>query len=74
MWAAGNDAQQVALRTKWSDPAAWGFLLVNIARHAARAYERSGRDASEVLARIREGFDAEWSSPTDTPDDLTDEK
>jgi hypothetical protein len=61
------------LRTNWSDPAAWGLLLVDIARHASLAYEREGRDRAETLARIREGFDAEWSSPTDEPKDLTDE-
>jgi hypothetical protein len=71
VWAAPNDAQQVTLRTNWSDPAAWGLLLVDVARHAARAYEREGQDPAEALARIRAGFDAEWSSPTDTAKDLT---
>jgi hypothetical protein len=73
VWSAPNDVQQVALRTNWSDPAVWGLLLVDLARHAARAYERSGRDAALVLARIREGFDAEWSHPTDTPRDPADQ-
>jgi len=71
VWAAPNDGQQIVLRTMWSDPAAWGLLLVDIARHAAKAYEREGRDPAEVLARIREGFDAEWVVPTDRPEDLT---
>jgi len=71
VWAASNDAQQMTLRTKWGDPAAWGLLLVDVARHASRAYAREGRDPAEALARIREGFDAEWSSPTDRPKDLT---
>ena len=74
VWAAPNDAQQVTLRTNWSDPAAWGLLLVDIARHASLAYGREGRDPTEALARIREGFDVEWSSPTDKPADLTDDK
>jgi hypothetical protein len=67
VWAALNDGQQITLRTNWSDPAAWGLLLVDIARHVTLAYEREGRDPAETLARIREGFDAEWSSPTDKP-------
>jgi len=71
VWAAPNDAQQVTLRTNWSDPAVWGLLLVDIARHAALAYEREGRDPTETLARIREGFDAEWATPTDKPEDLS---
>ena len=74
VWAAPNDAQQITLRTNWSDPAAWGLLLVDIARHASLAYEREGRDPAETLARIREGFDAEWSSATDEPKDLTGDK
>jgi hypothetical protein len=48
----------------WPDPAAWGILLVDIAQHVSHAYEQSeGRPKREVLARIREGFDAEWSAP-----------
>jgi hypothetical protein len=74
VWVAPDDVEQVALRTNWSDPAAWGLLLVDLARHASLAYEREGRDRAETLARIREGFDAEWSSSTDEPNDLTDDK
>ena len=41
-------------------------MLVDFARHIANAYEQDGRgDYFEVLARIREMFDAEWDSPTD---------
>ena len=73
VWVSPGEAQQVTLRTNWSDPAAWGLLLVDIARHASLAYEREGRDRAEALARIRKAFDAEWSSPTDAPRDLSDE-
>jgi hypothetical protein len=65
-------AQQLTLRTTWKDPGAWGLLLVDIARHAARAYQREGRDPQEVLRRIRELCDAEWSEATDEPENLTD--
>ncbi len=52
----------------WSDPAAWGILLVDIARHVAIAYQGAdGRDANVVLARVKAGFDAEWTCPTDSP-------
>lgn len=72
VWSAPGDPAQLTLRTTWKDPGAWGLLLVDIARHAAQAYEREGRDGAEALSRIRELFDAEWSSPTDVPEDLTD--
>ena len=68
IWAA-DGKQEVALRWDlWKDPAAWGLMLVDLAKHVANAYEQTkGRDRAEVLARIKSGFDAEWSSPTDSP-------
>jgi hypothetical protein len=68
VWAAEGQ-QHVSLEIGlWPDPAAWGLLLVDMARHAANAYEHAhGRNASEVLARIREALDAEWQAPTDSP-------
>jgi len=48
------------------DTAAWGIMLVDIARHVANAFaeesEPENRDSiySEVLSRIKAGFDAEW--------------
>ena len=71
-WAAPGSPQQLTLRTGWRDPAAWGLLLVDVARHAALAYEREGRDPTEVLKRIRQFFHAQWASSTDDPRDLTD--
>lgn len=65
VWALPGHAQKLALRTTWKDAGAWGLLLVDIARHAAQAYEREGEDAATVLARIREFFEAEWKRPTD---------
>ncbi|MBX3324160.1 MAG: DUF5076 domain-containing protein [Phycisphaeraceae bacterium] len=66
VWAA-EGCQHVSLAGGlWSDPAAWGLLLVDLARHVASHYEhKEGRNPSEVLNRIREAFDAEWESPTD---------
>ncbi|HVV50438.1 MAG TPA: DUF5076 domain-containing protein [Polyangia bacterium] len=69
VWAEPGRPQYVALRPVWKDPAAWGLVLVDVARHVARAYEREGRDPAEVLKRIRQFFDAEWTSPTALPAD-----
>jgi hypothetical protein len=71
VWAAPGSPQQLCLRTTWKDPKAWGLMLVDIARHVSKAYESEGQDPAEVLARIREMWDAEWSSPSDDPLDLT---
>ena len=66
IWAAGGE-QQLALRAEaWPDAAAWGILLVDLARHAAQAFAQTHAcKPEEALRRIREGFDAEWSAPTD---------
>ena len=67
VWA-GPSGQYVSLRADtWDDPAAWGILLVDLAKHLGNAYRASGRSEADTLSRIRAGFDAEWSSATDTP-------
>jgi hypothetical protein len=67
VWAAPGQPQQLTLRTTWKDSGAWGLLLADIARHAANAYAHEGHDSEDVLARIRQLMDAEFSEPTDTP-------
>jgi hypothetical protein len=70
VWSAPGSSQEVTLRTTWQDPGAWGLLLVDIANHAANAYQSEGHDRAEALARIRELFDAEWQHPTDTAKEI----
>jgi hypothetical protein len=42
-------------------------MLVDLARHLARAHEQLGQMSSEeYLRRLKLGFDAEWDFPTDT--------
>ena len=66
VWAGEGLPQQCALVTTWQDPANWGLLLVDIARHAARAYaNESPISEQQALERIKVGFDAEWSFATD---------
>lgn len=65
IWAVDGSMFVTLSHGAWDDPAAWGLMLVDIARHAANSYEHhDGIPAADALARIREGFDAEWSSPT----------
>ena len=73
VWASPSTCQQVTLRITWEEPATWGLMLVDVARHAARAYAREGLDYNEVLERIKALFDAEWEDPTDEGQDVTDE-
>jgi len=68
VWVA-NEQQHVSLRAEaWEDPACWGIVLSDLMGHIANAYEQTaGLDRGKVINRIREGFDAESSSPTDQP-------
>ena len=57
----------IAFQRAFDEPEMWGLLLVDIARHAARAYSReSSYTEDEALARIVEMFEAEIARPTDT--------
>ncbi|MDB5486152.1 MAG: uncharacterized protein JWR29_2056 [Tardiphaga sp.] len=57
----------IAFARAFEEPAMWGLLLVDIARHAARAYAReSAYSEDEALNRIVEMFEAEIARPTDT--------
>lgn len=38
VWSGESLPLQVSLKTTWEDPGVWGLLLVDIARHAAKAY------------------------------------
>lgn len=71
VWAEPGESQQVALRVTWEDPRAWGLMLVDIARHVAAAYEAEGLDPATVLESIHEMWNAEWSDPTDEPENIT---
>ena len=55
VWAAGGE-QHVSLATEvWEDPAAWGLVLVDLAKHVAVTYQQTRGDAAEnVLRRIRD--------------------
>ena len=57
----------IAFTRAFEEPDMWGLLLVDIARHAARAYAReSDYTEAEALSRIVDMFEAEIARPTDT--------
>jgi hypothetical protein len=61
-----DDGLSIAFMRAFEEPDMWGLLLVDIARHAARAYAReSDYTEDEALTRIIEMFDAEIARPTD---------
>jgi hypothetical protein len=68
IWGASG-GQHVTLASElWNDPAAWGIMLADLARHVANAYQQSrDMEPSQVLACVKEGLDAQWGWPTDQP-------
>jgi hypothetical protein len=56
----------ISFTRAFDDPSMWGMLLVDIARHAARVFEKEGVMSTEdALERIRDMFVSELGSPTD---------
>ena len=56
----------ISLRRAFDDPEAWGMLIADVARHAARIFAReTSWTEEEVLERVRSMFDAEMDAPTD---------
>jgi len=56
----------LAFQRAFEEPDMWGVLLVDLARHAARAYARESEyTEEEALSRILEMFNAEIKRPTD---------
>ena len=56
----------IAFTRAFDEPDVWGLLLVEVARHAARAYGReSDLTEEEALKRIVDMFEAEVARPTD---------
>lgn len=56
----------ISFTRAFEDPQMWGLMLVDIARHAARAYARENVcSEEEALERILTMFEAEIANPTD---------
>ena len=54
------------LHVSFDDPQAWGMLIADVARHAARIFAKETKlTEDEALERIRSMFDAEMDAPTD---------
>ena len=56
----------IAFTRAFDEPDIWGMLLVDVARHAARAYARESEyTEDDALRRIVDMFEAEIARPTD---------
>lgn len=67
-WAVNGGLEVSLLPEAWGQPAAWGIILSDIARHVADAYHKSeGRAKAQTMQEILAIFVAEFQSPTDVP-------
>jgi hypothetical protein len=56
----------IAFMRAFEEPDMWGMMLVDIARHAARAFAKEGVcSEEEALERIVDMFEKELARPTD---------
>ncbi len=56
----------ISFTRAFDDPSMWGMMLVDIARHAARAFAKEGvMNEEEALGRISDMFAAELQDVTD---------
>jgi hypothetical protein len=56
----------ISFTRAFEDPQMWGMLLVDVARHAARVFEKEGVcSEAKALQRIYAMFEAELADPTD---------
>jgi hypothetical protein len=61
-----DGALHVSLRRAFDDPQAWGMLIADVARHAARIFANETKFTEEqALELIRAMFEAEMDAPTD---------
>jgi hypothetical protein len=64
-WIVDNGLH-VSLQRGFDDPAVWGVLLTDVARHVARIFETEGVcPAVEALEQIKSTLDAEWEDAAD---------
>jgi hypothetical protein len=70
LWMAGDGSQSLTIHADPGlDPAAWGIVLIDVARHAAHAYAQRGvGTVADNYARILAGLIAELQGPSGGPD------
>lgn len=65
IWLVDGDQVVTISSRLWPNPGAWGLMLVDFAKHLAKAYAHKGFDEDEALKLIRNSMDIEWEHPTE---------
>jgi hypothetical protein len=67
IWVSREAPYFAIAGSQWDDPAVWGLLLADLARHVANVYQRdTGANTDATVDRIKSGFLAELSSAQET--------
>lgn len=67
-WVANGGLVCAVRPLQWQNPAAWGLVLADVARHVANAVrDEVGTEPSATLESIRNMFNKELVAPTDEP-------
>lgn len=62
-----DGALHVSLQRGFEDPAVWGVLLGDVARHVAKIFETENVcSEGEALETIKATLDAEWDAPRES--------
>ena len=70
LWTS-DAGERVTLRIDGLEPAAWGLMLVDVARHVAHAYARQGQwTVNDAFVQLVTMFIAEIQQPTDSPESV----
>jgi hypothetical protein len=68
VWVAYKNQHVTLMADIWPDPAAWGIMLADLARHVVNSYgDKPIDERARILRRIVEGFSVEIDSPSDQP-------
>jgi hypothetical protein len=61
-----NKGLHISMVRAFDDPQAWGMLIADVTRHAARIFAKETRlTEAQATEAIRNMFDAEMDAPTD---------
>ena len=64
-WVA-DGGLTVSIRRSFDDPAVWGVLLADVARHVSRIYaEEDGTSEEDALSKVVDTLTSELMEPTD---------
>jgi len=71
VWSVPKGPNQFVIEPLWDDAGYWGIMLVDIARHVAKAHARRyGGEENQALGRIGQLFAVEWQQPTSPAEEV----